>query len=102
PLRAALGLDGAPPRRWRVGMRAHFRLAPPQTQPPWVEVFLGRDHEVYLTPLPGGEVGVAVLAERAAVRGGAEAALRRWVSAHPALAARLAGAERRSPLMGAS
>src|SRR5262245_43907258 len=50
PLRHQLGLDGPPPRHRRVGLRTHYRLAPGQNQPPWVEVFLGRGHELYVTP----------------------------------------------------
>ncbi len=100
PLRHMLGLDGAPVQRQRVGLRAHFRLAAGQVQPPWVEVFMGRGYELYVTPLPGNEIVVAGLAERQAVAGGAEAALQRWLQGQPVLGARLAGAERLTRLMG--
>jgi 2-polyprenyl-6-methoxyphenol hydroxylase-like FAD-dependent oxidoreductase len=63
PLRRQLGLDGAPPARPRVGLRAHFRLAARRPPVPWVEVYLGRGYELYVTPLPGGELLVAGLAE---------------------------------------
>jgi flavin-dependent dehydrogenase len=101
-LRRQIGLDGLPPQRWRVGMRAHFRLAVGQVQPPWVEVFLGHGYELYVTPLPDQEILVAGLAERASLAGGAEACLRRWVAEQPVLHARLAGAEQRSVLLGMS
>jgi flavin-dependent dehydrogenase len=100
PLRRQLGLDGPPPRRRRVGLRTHYRLAPGQAQPPWVEVFLGRGHELYVTPLPGDEILVAGLAEQGAVTGGAAAAMRRWVAEQPILCARLEGAEQLTALIG--
>jgi flavin-dependent dehydrogenase len=99
-LRRHLGLDGPPPRRQRVGLRTHFRLAPGQVQPPWVEVFLGRGYEFYVTPLPHNEILVAGLAERAAIASGAETAFQRWLQAQPVLAARLEGAERLTAFMG--
>src|SRR6266545_944136 len=99
-LRRQLGLEGTTPRRKRVGLRMHFRLAPGQAQPPWVEVFLGRGHELYVTPLPCGELLVAGLAEQGAVVGGAEASMRRWLSEQPLLQARLEGAEQITALSG--
>jgi flavin-dependent dehydrogenase len=101
-LRRQLGLDGSPPRRWRVGLRTHYRLAAGQTQPPWVEVFLGSGYELYITPLPAGEILVAGLAERASLVGGAEACLRRWIAEQPVLRERLRGAERCSAILGMS
>jgi len=83
-------------------VRAHFRLAPGQAQPPWVEVFLGRGYELYVTPLPAGEILVAGLAERAGMVDGAEACLRRWVAEQPVLRERLTGAEPSSALLGMS
>jgi len=101
-LRRQLCLDGTPPRRWRVGVRAHFRLAPSQTQPAWVEIFLGRGYELYVTPLPAGEILVAGLAERSCLVGAAEACLRRWIAMHPVLCERLRGAEQCSRVAGMS
>jgi 2-polyprenyl-6-methoxyphenol hydroxylase-like FAD-dependent oxidoreductase len=101
-LRRQLGLDGPLPRRWRVGVRTHFRLAPGQIQPSWVEIFLGHGYELYVTPLPEREVLVAGLAERDCLAGGAEASMRRWVAEQPVLRERLAGAERRSAWLGMS
>jgi flavin-dependent dehydrogenase len=100
PLRRQLGLDGPPPQRRRVGLRTHYRLAAGQAQPPWVEVFLGRGYELYVTPLPAGEVLVAGLAEQGAVIGGAEASLGRWVAEQPLLHARLEGAEQLTEIIG--
>ena len=101
-LRGQLGLNGSPPRSWRVGVRTHLRLAPDQAQPPWVEVFLGRGYELYVTPLPDGEILVAGLAEHGQLAGGAERSLLRWVADQPVLRARLAGATRCSALRGMS
>jgi menaquinone-9 beta-reductase len=99
-LRRQLGLEGPPPSRKRVGLRTHYRLALGQAQPPWVEIFLGRGYELYVTPLPCGELLVAGLAEQGAVVGGAEASMRRWLSEQPLLQARLEGAEQITALSG--
>jgi flavin-dependent dehydrogenase len=101
-LRRLLGLEAPPSRRWRVGLRTHFHLAPAQFQPPWVEIFLGQGYELYVTPLPQGEILVAGLAEHDQVISGAEASLQRWLGEQPLLRARLAGAERRTTLIGMS
>jgi flavin-dependent dehydrogenase len=101
-LRGQLGLDGPPPRRQRVGLRTHYRLAPGQRQPPWVEVFLGRGYELYVTPLPCDEILVAGLAEQGALESGAAAALSGWLREQPRLRARLEGAEQISALAGMS
>jgi flavin-dependent dehydrogenase len=101
-LRRQLGLDGGSPRRWRVGVRTHFRLAPGRSQPPWVEVFLGHGYELYVTPLPEGEALVAGLAERGCLASGAEASIQRWIAEQPALQGRLAGAQQISGWLGMS
>jgi menaquinone-9 beta-reductase len=101
-LRRLLGLDSPSPRRRRLGVRAHFRLAHGHVQPPWVEIFLGQGYELYVTPLPEGEILVAGLAEQGRLIGGAEASLLRWVGEQPLLRARLEGAERRTALRGMS
>jgi menaquinone-9 beta-reductase len=101
-LRRLLGLDCPSPRRWRVGLRMHFHLAPGQTQPPWVEIFLGQGYELYVTPLPQGEILVAGLAEHDQIAKGAEASMRRWLVEQPMLRTRLEGAERRTTLLGMS
>ena len=103
PIRHALGLD-VPARRKRFGIRAHFRLAPGQDQAAWVDVFVGRGHELYVTPLPNREFLVAALTDSQAQAHGEspESVFRRWSYAPPALAARLEGAEQVSELIGAS
>jgi 2-polyprenyl-6-methoxyphenol hydroxylase-like FAD-dependent oxidoreductase len=89
-------------------VRRHFRLAPDRSVPDRVEVFVGVGHELYLTPLPGGEILVAALCERAAIveptggTGSGPAAgvegpdgrtsLPALIALHPALADRLRGA----------
>jgi menaquinone-9 beta-reductase len=107
PVRRSLGLDGTRPRRWRVGLRTHFRLRPGTPQPDMVEVFMGAGHELYVTPLPGDETLVAALAERAAIltdgsAGDARATLARWIDAQPVLRDRLQGAEALTPVAGRS
>jgi flavin-dependent dehydrogenase len=101
-LRRLLELDGPLPRRRRVGMRRHFRLAPGQVQPPWVEIYLDQGYELYVTPLPEGEILVAALAEYERVVGGAEACMQRWLGEQHLLRARLEGAQRCSELRGMS
>ena len=101
PLRRALGLDRATRRR-RVGMRAHFQLAPGVEVAPWVDILLGADHELYVAPLPQGELLVAALADTRAVDAPAEALFERWCHAQPWLADRLRGARRLTRLRGVS
>jgi flavin-dependent dehydrogenase len=101
-VRKLLGLDAPPARRVRVGLRTHFLLAQGKEQPPWVEVFLGHRHELYVTPLPHGEVLVAGLAERDALGGNADAALDDWICAQSVLAERLEGAEQLTRVAGRS
>ena len=99
-LRRALGLT-RPARRRRLGMRAHFRLAPGADAPPWVDVFLGAGHELYVAALPHGEMVVAALAEVRDERSPAEVLFERWWRAQPRLAERLRGARRLTALRGA-
>ncbi len=101
PVRHHLGLN-IPARRKRFGIRAHFRLAPGQTQPAWVDVFAGRGHELYVTPLPNHEVLVAALTHVSALGESPERAFHCWRLAQPQLASRLEGAEQVSAFMGAS
>jgi 2-polyprenyl-6-methoxyphenol hydroxylase-like FAD-dependent oxidoreductase len=99
-VRGALGLDAPPPHHPRWGVRVHFRLAADRSPGNFVEVFVGAGHELYLTPLPGGEVLVAALRERTERRPephdtaerSDEGALMALVAQHPALANRLRGA----------
>lgn len=101
PLRRALGLDGTLPRR-RVGMRAHYRLAAGVEVDPWVDILIGAGHELYVTPLPRGELLVAALADARAMGAPAAACFDRWCRAQPLLADRLRGAEPITPLRGVS
>jgi flavin-dependent dehydrogenase len=103
PLRRQAGLDGRAPNRPRLGLRAHYRLAGGQAPPPWVEVFLAdRRRELYVTPLPDGELLVAALADQGASQGPPAATFAAWVQAEPTLAARLEGATPISPVIGMS
>jgi len=101
PLRRALGLD-VPARRPRFGMRAHYRLAPGTEVAPWVDIFLGKGHELYVTHLPQGEMLVAALANAHGLGASAQSSFDGWVSAQPVLVDRLRGAERLTPLRGVS
>jgi len=100
-LRHQMGLN-VPVRRKRFGIRAHFRLAKGQVQAPCVDVFLGTGHELYVTPLPCGEVLVAVLADARQLGESLERSFRRWLLAEPELAKRLEGAEQISPALATS
>ncbi len=98
-LRHALNLNTAS-RRKRLGICRHFRRPPEAAEPrAYVEVFLGRGHELYVTPLRNGEILVAALAEAAAIEGRVEELLRRWCEAQPKLAALLRDAEPASELL---
>jgi flavin-dependent dehydrogenase len=100
-LRRALGLD-QPAGRRRFGMRAHYRLAPGTEVAPWVDIFLGQGHELYVTHLPRGELLVAALASAHGLGASAQSSFDHWVSAQPQLVDRLRGAERLTPLRGVS
>ena len=100
-LRRALGLEG-PTRHRRVGMRAHYRLAGGSEAAPWVDIFLGEGHELYVTSLPRGELLVAALANAGALETPAESSFDRWCHAQPFLANRLRGADRLTRLRGVS
>lgn len=95
--RHRLGLNVPEPRS-RVGARRHYRLAG-RACPPWVDIFLGPSHEFYVTPLPDGEVLVALLAEADAVRSPLEPLFDRWRGEPPVLRELLDGAEPISDLL---
>ncbi len=101
PIRKAVGLD-LPPRRKRFGVCAHFRLADGREQPPWVEVFVRKDYELYVTPLPAREVLVAALVETGSMHEAAEQAYSRWLRAERILTERLEGAEQITAIAGSS
>jgi flavin-dependent dehydrogenase len=92
-VRRSLRLDGAASARPRMGVRMHFRLAAGKVTPSVVQVFVGPGHELYLTPLPDGEVLVAALAERGPTEADARAAMRAWIAEHPPLDEMLRGAQ---------
>lgn len=95
--RHRLGLN-VPVPRTRIGARRHYRLAG-RAAPAWVDIFLGPSHEFYVTPLPRGEVLVALLAEADAVQPPLEGLFDRWRLEPPMLRELLAGAEPISPLL---
>jgi flavin-dependent dehydrogenase len=107
PVRRSLGLDAPRPRRRRLGVRMHFRLARPAEQSSMIEVFIGEGHELYVTPLPDDEILVAGLSDRESFVGGdesgdARAALARWIQDEPLLRARLEGARPLTAVAGRS
>jgi 2-polyprenyl-6-methoxyphenol hydroxylase-like FAD-dependent oxidoreductase len=105
-VRRSLGLDAPVGRAARMGLRAHFRLAAGRPAPDRLEIFLGRGHELYVAPLPAGEVLVAALTAPAGLHGNARAALTRWIDDEPRLRELLDGATPlndvtgRAPLVG--
>ncbi|MBI3895296.1 MAG: NAD(P)/FAD-dependent oxidoreductase [Acidobacteria bacterium] len=96
-IRRSLGLD-VPVKRRRLGARCHFRLARDKEWPPWVDVFVSRGRELYVTALPDRELLVAALVDTEALREPVEQAFRRWWQAEPALHSRLEDAEQVSSL----
>lgn len=91
-LRRWAGLEAPGLGRPRYGVTAHFALARPESHQE-VRIYVGRDHEVYTTPLPDGRLLVALLAEKgrmARLGGRLEAGYREALGEHPALEARLA------------
>ncbi len=71
----------------RFGVRARFSA---RTRLDAVEVHFCRGSEVYLTPLPGNRINVAILVSGHHVRdGGAEAVLARALAEHPRAAQKL-------------
>jgi flavin-dependent dehydrogenase len=99
-LRRRLGLDGPALRHTRLGVRAHFRLAAGQRPGELVDVYVAGERDVYVTPLPDGEVVVAALAPRDAVGERPADFLTRAIAGHSALAAQLEGAEATSEVAG--
>jgi flavin-dependent dehydrogenase len=94
-LRHQLGLDGGPPKTPRYALRQHFRLAENTPMPDRVEVHVAGGHELYVTPVEPGTVGVAALVEKALMTGAAgkpDARLQALIAACPPLKERLEGA----------
>jgi flavin-dependent dehydrogenase len=98
-LRRALGLERTAASR-RVGIRAHFRLAQQDACRGDIQIFLRPGYELYVTPLPEGEVLVAALAHQDAVQGGLRRAFREWLQREALLREWLDGATQTSELMG--
>jgi len=101
PIRKALGLDLSPRRR-RFGMRMHFRVQPGCEQPPRIDIYPRNGYELYITPLPDGEILVAALVEAGRIEKSAEEEFAGWLAAEPELAEKLQGAEQLSSLAGCS
>lgn len=102
-IRHALGWDeatAASGKRGRFGVRRHFRLAQGRAVPEWVDIFLSAGLEAYVTPLPAGEVGVALLSDVPGVP--AAALFASAEAAHPELRELLEGSEAVTAPMGAS
>jgi 2-polyprenyl-6-methoxyphenol hydroxylase-like FAD-dependent oxidoreductase len=97
-VRGSLGLDQRTRARGRLGVRMHFQLAVPG--PDRIEIFVGKGYELYVTPLPDGELGLAALCPAGALTNGARAALLSWCAEEPRLAAWLDGATPLTPPMG--
>lgn len=98
-IRRALGADLAPTRR-RIGLRRHYRPRAALATP-FVEVFLTPDCELYVAPLPAGEVLVAALADRRVMVGSPRRLFESWWRSQPKLREWLDGAEPISELRGA-
>jgi flavin-dependent dehydrogenase len=84
----------------RFGIRAHFRLPDDAVEVPWVEVFVGAEHEIYVTPLPERQIAVGILARRQ----GQPRPMINFLNlcrTFPVLTARLRGAEQITPVRGA-
>jgi flavin-dependent dehydrogenase len=99
-LRRRLGLDPAAPRAPRLGLRRHYRLAPGKQAAARVEIFIAPAHDLYVTPLGGGEISVALLVDRDQLAGRADDHFARALGAHPRLRDLLDGAEACSELGG--
>lgn len=90
-LRRMCGLEPAPAKRPRFGLRRHYQIAP------WtdlVEVHWAADAEAYVTPVAADQVGVAILGAKG---GGFDERL----AAFPAVRERLSGAGAASEVRGA-
>jgi len=100
-IRAQLGWN-LPLQRKRIGMRAHFRLAAGREHEPWVDIHVAPGRELYVTPLPAGELLVAALSQGSSLQGEAPRAFHRWLRAQPDLTARLEGAEQITDVLATS
>lgn len=69
-VRHELGLDGGAPVWGRYALRRHYRLGPGVALPERVEVHIADGHELYVTPVADGVVGIAALCEKRIMSGG--------------------------------
>jgi 2-polyprenyl-6-methoxyphenol hydroxylase-like FAD-dependent oxidoreductase len=99
-VRRSLGLDSHTGRAARVGMRAHFRLAAGRPPPDRLEIFLADGHELYVAPLPAGEILVAALTGDGGLHRHARETFARWTAAEPRLRELLDGAEPLTDIAG--
>lgn len=96
PLRRAAGLDAAPCSRRRFALRQHFKVRP---WTDFVEVYVDRRAEAYVTPVSEDSVNVNFVWNDGVLEGAAAiAGLTSWF---PALESRLAGAAPESLARGA-
>lgn len=91
-VRRQAGIEASTRGRARFGIRRHFRIPP---WSPFVEVHWHRHAEAYITPVDGGQVGVALLCPGDGRR------FKDILSVFPQLAERLRNAEPVSEVRGA-
>lgn len=98
-LRRRLGLERTSAPR-RVGIRVHVRRPAGAPRLTDIEIFLRPGYELYVTPLPHGEMLVAALARQDLADGDLRGHFKRWVGSERPLREWLDGAEPTSELMG--
>ncbi len=94
-----LGVERAVRAPRRIGLVAHYEGVPGLDD--HGEMHVGRSHYVGLAPLPGGRLNVG-MALPARERGGAETRFADAIDELPAVARRLDGSRRLTPIRGAS
>jgi flavin-dependent dehydrogenase len=99
PLRRKLGLERIAARR-RVGIRAHFQRAAGASPLRDIEIFLRPGYELYVTPLPNGELLVAALAYQDVANHDLRRAFAHWRENEELLRTWLDGASQTSEIMG--
>lgn len=97
PLRQSAGIRARPASK-RYALRAHFT----SQWEPWVNVFWGDDHEVYVTPIGPQLVSVVLLSEVGRWKGAPQEALTAAINLHPELRRRLHGANQLDSAAGAA
>ncbi|GAC1417800.1 MAG: NAD(P)/FAD-dependent oxidoreductase [Acidobacteriaceae bacterium] len=89
------GLDRGAPASKRIGLRTHLRVAPWSE---FVEVYWSDSGQAYVTPIGSDTIGLAIVARHRRDLRSIDDAL----PSFPALAARLAGAERQTQERGSA